>query len=192
MASQTLTAVALPAGTRAGRAAAGQHLPVAAAVRRRARCRIFPDWLDWPELSSSTGCRSPARQRRRRHRRCHATRAAAARHLAGHLQAARPPSAPYPRPDFGQRLSCPIRQPTRTTSSSTPTDRSEASPAGDREGELLQDLLESLMFRDGRESILDSVLSELPGDDVAGRSSGLQDVTGACSGAGRRRGSRGA
>ncbi len=160
MASQTLTALAVPAGT-----APGGRLRVNVYLSPRlsgaAALSDFPDWLAWPDLVKKHGLSVTLRG---------SGGAATVDVTTGPLrpdiwQAIFKPHAavaPYPQPDYGQRLlvSYPASD-THDFLKQAYQKAAKASPSGDSEGELLQDLLGNLMFRRGRESILDSVLSEL-------------------------------
>jgi hypothetical protein len=161
MASQTLTAVAVPAGT-----APGGRLRVNVYLSPRlsgaTTLSEFPDWLAWPELVKNRGLSVTLRG------------SGGAASIAVTTTPLRPDIwqaiftphttvAPYPRPDYSQRLlvSYPASK-VHDFLKQTYQAAAQAAQVGRyREGELLQELLGSLMFRDGTESLLDNVLSEL-------------------------------
>lgn len=155
----TLSAVALPAGI----APTGQlrvNVYLSPRLSGAATLQEFPDWLDWPGLINdhglSVGLQCGANT---------ATVPAETGPLRPDIwQAIFTPETivnPYPQPQFSRRLlvSYPA-QDVLTFLTSTYQRAATAVLAGGKERELYR-LLEELTFRDGTESTLDSVLSEL-------------------------------
>jgi hypothetical protein len=156
MASQTLTAVVLPAGRTAG-GNLRANIYLAPRLSGAAHLSSFPDWLDWPGLIRGNGLAFELQ--------CGANTAAVPA-TPGPLRpdiwhAIFTPETvvnPYPQPGFSQRLivSYPAADAlafVKYAYLSTATQ--------DASTRVLQDLLEPLRFRDGRESTLDAVLGEL-------------------------------
>lgn len=165
MASQILTAVALPAGTApSGRLRVNIYL--APRLSGAPRLSDFPDWLAWPELVRKHGLSVTLRGG--------AGSSSTVPVATGPLRpdiwhAIFTPDAtitPYPQPDYSKRLlvSYPasdahafVKQTYQTAATAVLTGNGE----GDGEESLLRRLLEDLIFRDGTESFLDSVLTDL-------------------------------
>ena len=164
MASTTLTAIALPAGT-----ATGGRLRVNVYLAPRLAgaplLSDFPDWLTWPELVREhglsvtlTGSGGPV------------TVPVSQGPLRPDIwRAVFPPDAavtPYPQPGYGKRLlvSYPasdahtfIKQAYQSAARATLT----GDGGNEDDGDLLWRLLSELAFRDGTESVLDNELSDL-------------------------------
>ena len=157
MASQILTAIVLPAGLTAS-GALQANIYLAPRLSGAADLSSFPDWLAWPELVSEHGlafdlqCGSSV-----------ATVPAAPGPLRPDIWAAiftpATPVQPYPQPGYSQRLF--VSYPAADALSYLKYAYLSVATAQEPSVDLFQQFLTYLMFRKGRESTIDAVLSAL-------------------------------